>query len=431
MSEPETSGAEAGGGFGACPLLRRAAGGLRLDGVCLSDVARRFGTPAYIYTRSGIENNWRRVDAAFGARAHLVCYAVKACPNLAVLGVLARLGSGFDVVSGGELARVLRAGGEPRKIVFSGVGKQRWEIEQALAAGIGCFNVESAEELGLLEQIAGEQERVAPVAVRVNPDVDADTHPHVATGLRESKFGVAAVEAAALYDEIRRSPLLEARGVDCHIGSQVTETAPYRRALQSVLELADELVRRGDDLAHVDVGGGFGIAYADASPPPVEDYVRVIVDAVGARPYRILVEPGRSIVGDAGVLLTTVLRCKRNAGRDFAVVDAAMNDLPRPMLYQARHDVIAVRERGGEPRAFDVVGPVCESGDVLGRARLAGVRAGALLAILSAGAYGFSMAGNYNSRPRPVEVMTERGAAHLVRLRESIRDLMQGERPLQ
>ena len=422
------SGADARGEFDACPLLRRAAGGLRFDGVRLADVARQFGTPAYVYSRAGIEDNWRRIDAAFGARAHLVCYAVKACSNLAVLDVLARLGSGFDIVSGGELARVLRVGGDAQKIVFSGVGKQRWEIEQALVAGIGCFNVESAAELELLEQIAGEHNRVAPVAVRVNPDVDANTHPHVATGLRASKFGVGIEQAAALYDDIRRSPSLEARGVDCHIGSQVVETAPYRQALQSVVALADDLARRGDDVAHVDVGGGFGIAYADASPPPVEDYVRVICDAVGARRHRLIVEPGRAVVGNAGVLLTAVLRRKRNADKDFAVVDAAMNDLPRPMLYQARHDVVAVRDAGGgEPRPFDVVGPVCESGDVLGRARLADARAGDLLAILSAGAYGFSMAGNYNSRPRPVEVMIDRGAAHLVRLRESVQDLMQGE----
>ena len=421
---------DAKGPFGACPLLRRTGGGLRFDGVRLADVARQFGTPAYVYSRNGIERNWRRMGAAFGAREHLVCYAVKACPNIAVLDVLARLGSGFDVVSGGELARVLRAGGDARKIVFSGVGKQRWEIEHALAAGIGCFNVESAAELDLLAQIAGAQKRIAPVAVRINPDVDANTHPHVATGLRTSKFGVGVEQAAALYDEIRRHPSLDAHGVDCHIGSQITETAPYRKALHSVVELADYLTRRGDDVAHIDAGGGFGIAYADASPPPVEDYVRAINDVVGARPYRILVEPGRSIVGDAGVLVTTVLRRKNNGGRDFAVVDAAMNDLPRPMLYQARHDVVAVRERDGEPRPFEVAGPVCESGDVLGSARLADAREGDLLTILSAGAYGFSMAGNYNSRPRPVEVMIDRGQAHVVRLRESLQDLMQGERLL-
>ncbi len=413
--------------FNACPRLRREGGRLRLDGAALDDIAHQFGTPVYVYSRAGIEDNWRRIDAAFGARDRLVCYAVKACSNIAVLDVLARLGSGFDIVSGGELERVLKAGGDPAKVVFSGVGKQMWEIERALRAGIGCFNVESAAELAQIEQAAGDLNRAAPVAVRVNPDVDANTHPYIATGLRDGKFGVGIDEAEALYDEIQRSPLLEARGVDCHIGSQVTDIAPYREALQSTVALADRLARRGVGIEHLDIGGGFGIAYADAGPPPVEDYIAAVVDAVGARPYRIITEPGRAVAGSAGLLLTSVLHRKRNGGADFAVVDAAMNDLLRPALYQARHDIVAVRRRGGETRAFNVVGPVCESGDTLGRAHLADARRGDLLAILSAGAYGFSMAGNYNSRTRPAEVIVDGGEAHLVRLRESIQDLIEGE----
>ncbi len=413
--------------FNACPRLRREGGRLRFDGVGLDDIARQFGTPVYVYSRAGIEENWRRIDAAFGARRHLVCYAVKACSNIAVLNMLARLGSGFDIVSGGELERVLKAGGDPAKVVFSGVGKQMWEIEQALRAGIGCFNVESGEELERIEQAAGELNRAAPVAVRVNPDVNANTHPYIATGLRHSKFGVGLEEAEKLYDEIRRSPLLEARGVDCHIGSQVTETAPYRQALESTVALADRLAQRGIGIEHLDVGGGFGIAYPDVSPPPVEEYIGAICDAVGKRPYRIITEPGRAVTGDAGVLLTAVLRRKHNGGRDFAVVDAAMNDLLRPALYRARHDIVAVCGRKGEAQPFDVVGPVCETGDTLGQTHLPDARRGDLLAVLSAGAYGFSMAGNYNSRTRPAEVVVDRGEAHLVRLRESIRDLLEGE----
>ena len=413
--------------FNACPRLRREGGRLRLDGVALDDIARQFGTPVYVYSRAGIEDNWRRINAAFGARDHLVCYAVKACSNIAVLDVLARLGSGFDIVSGGELERVMKAGGDPAKVVFSGVGKQPWEIERALRAGIHCFNVESAAELAQIEQAAGDINRAAPVSVRVNPDVDANTHPYIATGLRDGKFGVGIAEAEALYDEIQRSSLLDARGVDCHIGSQVAEIAPYREALQSTVALADRLVQRGVSIAHLDIGGGFGIAYPDASPPPVEDYIAAVVDAVGKRPYRIITEPGRAVAGSAGLLLTTVLHRKRNGGKDFAVVDAAMNDLLRPALYQARHDIVAVRRRGGEKQAFDVVGPVCETGDTFGQAHLADARRGDLLALLSAGAYGFSMAGNYNSRTRPAEVIVDGDETHLVRLRESIQDLIEGE----
>lgn len=407
--------------------LRRAGKHLCVEGVRLDKVAHEVGTPVYVYSRAAIEDNWRRFDAAFGARPHLVCYAVKACSNIAVLALLAELGSGFDIVSGGELARALRAGCDPRKVFFSGVGKQAHEIERALHAGIGSFNIESESELGLLEQKVEAAGGKASVAVRVNPDVDANTHPHITTGRHCDKFGVTFEAAAELYRRLRESEVLEGCGIDCHVGSQVTDPSVYARALRRVLAFADELRAGGHPISHLDVGGGFAIAYDDEPVPAVEDYVKTITDLVADRPYRTVVEPGRAIVGNAGVLVTEVLYVKGAPGKNFIVVDAAMNDLMRPVLYRARHRIVPLEARGGQERVCDVVGPVCESGDTLAADCTLAGEEGARLAVLSAGAYGFSMAGNYNSRPRPAEVIVDGDEWHIVRLRESTADLLDGE----
>ena len=403
-------------------------GRLCVEDVTLDRIAETCGTPCYVYSRSALETAFRGYDQALAGRDHLVCYAVKANSNLAVLNVFARLGSGFDIVSGGELARVLRAGGDPRKIVFSGVGKTAGELRAALDAGILCFNVESASELTRLDHVAGEAGRVAPVSLRVNPDVDAQTHPYIATGLRENKFGVPFEDAIDLYRTAAELPNLRVCGIDCHIGSQLTEIPPFVAALQKLLGLVDRLAALGIALSHIDVGGGLGIRYRDETPPPVADYVRALGGCLGARPQKILFEPGRSLVGNAGVLLTRVEYLKHGAERNFAVVDAAMNDLMRPALYEAWHDIQPVAPRTGTTRHYEIVGPVCETGDFLGRDRALHLAEGDLLAIMSAGAYGMSMSSNYNTRPRATEVMVSGDRFEIVRARETFEQLIATEK---
>jgi len=398
------------------------------EGVPLEALAAAYGTPCYVYSRAALEERWRALDDVLAERAHLVCYSVKANSNLGVLDVLARLGSGFDIVSGGELARVLAAGGAPWRIVFSGVGKSEEEMRRALAAGVRCFNVESEAELERLEAVAARVGARAPVALRVNPHVDARTHPYIATGLRKSKFGVPIERAPSLYARAAELAHVDIAGVDFHIGSQQTSLEPFTDALERVLALVDTLARSGIELEHINVGGGMGIRYRDETPPEPAEYARAILDRLAGRDLELLVEPGRAIVGNAGVLLTRVDYLKSGDERRFAVVDAAMNDLLRPALYGAWQEILPAR-RGDDADAepLDVVGPVCESADFLGVNRRLAVRAGDLLAVCSSGAYGFVMSSNYNSRPRAAEVMVDGERHHLVRARERVEDLYAGE----
>jgi diaminopimelate decarboxylase len=401
-------------------------GELHAEAVPLAQIAERYGTPCYVYSRRALVDTFRAFDAAFAARDHLVCYAVKANSTLAVLNLLARLGSGFDIVSGGELARVIAAGGDPRKVVFSGVGKTAEEMRQALAAGILCFNVESEAELGRLEAVAAQAGTTAAVSLRVNPDVDPRTHPYIATGLKENKFGIPYADALALYRRARGMRHLAIAGIGCHIGSQLTDIAPFVAALERVLELADRLRAEGIALAHVDIGGGLGIRYRDESPPAVSEYARALTGCLGNRAMKLLLEPGRALVGHAGLLLTRVEYLKHGAEHNFAVVDAAMNDLLRPALYDAWHEVMPVRAGSGKT-LYEIVGPVCETGDFLARARPLALKEGDHLAIMAAGAYGMSMSSNYNSRPRAAEVMVDGTTAHLIREREAVSELMARE----
>ncbi len=404
-------------------------GTLHAEDVPLSRIAEEFGTPCYVYSRAALTDAFQRYDRAFGARAHLVCYAVKANSNLAILNLFARLGSGFDVVSGGELARVIAAGGEPGRTVFSGVGKTEREMREALAAGILGFNVESESELLRLERVAGKMGRHAPVSLRVNPDVDVRTHPYISTGLKQSKFGIAFRDAIRLYRLAHSSRHLKVVGIDCHIGSQLVEVEPVADAVRKVLKLADSLASEGIEMEHIDLGGGLGIRYADEVPPTQDAWVKALLDAVGDRPQSLLVEPGRSLVGNAGLLLTRVEYLKHGEAKNFAVVDAAMNDLIRPALYDAWHEVRAVKDSGAAA-VYDVVGPVCESGDFLAKERQLAIDEGSLLAIMSAGAYGMSLSSNYNTRPRAAEVVVDGGRFHLIREREQVEDLFAGERLL-
>ncbi len=402
------------------------------EDVPLSQIAARYGTPVYVYSRATLERHWRAFDDAFTGHPHLICYAVKANSNLAVLNVLARLGSGFDIVSVGELERVLRAGGDPSKIVFSGVGKREDEIRRALEVGIRCFNVEVASELDRLNRVAGQMGIKAPVSLRVNPDVDAGTHPYISTGLKENKFGIEVEAAMDEYGRAHTLPHLEVIGIDCHIGSQLTSVAPFIDALDRILVLVDRLQSEGIRLHHLDIGGGLGIRYHEESPPEPSDYARQILERMKGRDLEILTEPGRAIVGNAGVLLTRVEYLKSNRSKRFAVVDAAMNDLIRPSLYQAYQSIVPVEPRKGlEAAAFDVVGPVCETGDFLGKDRHLAIQEGDLLAVRSSGAYGFAMSSNYNSRPRAAEVMVDGGRDQLVRARESLEDLYRHEKTLE
>ena len=394
------------------------------EGSRLSDLAGRFGTPLYVYSRAALEAAWRAFDDALSGMPHQVCFAVKANGNLAVLDVLARLGSGFDIVSGGELARVLAAGGDPVRVIFSGVGKSREEMRMGLEAGIRSFNVESVSELERLARVASDLGRVAPVALRVNPDVDPKTHPHIATGLRSSKFGIPIEEARAVYASGARMPSLRMAGVGCHIGSQITSLEPFRDALGRVAALVDELAGDGIAITDVDVGGGLGIRYRDETPPSAAEYAEVVRNALGGRPVTVHLEPGRAVCGNAGVLLARVEYLKDNGDARFAIVDAAMNDFIRPALYDGWSRILPCERRGGEGSAvYTVAGPVCESGDFLGRDRELEVEEGDVVAILSAGAYGFVMSSNYNARPRAAEVMVDGERAHVARRRERAAEL--------
>jgi diaminopimelate decarboxylase len=403
-------------------------GELHAEDVPLSDIVRRHGTPLYVYSRATLTRHFHAFDGALAGHEHLVCYAVKANSNLAVLQVLARLGAGFDIVSGGELARVLKAGGDPRKVVFSGVGKSVAEMRQALVAGVGCFNVESEAELARLNDTAVNLKKRAAIALRVNPDVDPKTHPYISTGLKASKFGVDIAEGQRLYALAGTLPGIEVVGVACHIGSQLQELAPFLAALDRVLALADRLAQQGIELSHLDLGGGLGVRYDAETPPSPADLAGAVRERLSGRKLKVLLEPGRAIAGNAGVLVTRVEYLKRGGEKNFAVVDAAMNDLLRPALYQGWHAVLPVREgAGGERATWDVVGPVCESGDWLARGRELRLAPGDLLAFRTAGAYGFTMSSNYNTRPRAAEVMVDGKAMHLVRARESLDDLLRGE----
>ena len=403
-------------------------GELYAEDVAVADIAERFGTPAYIYSRATLERHYRAYDEALKNRPHLVCYAVKANSNLAVLNVLARLGAGFDIVSAGELERVLRAGGDAGKVVFSGVGKQEWEMKRALEAGVRCFNVESDTELDRLNKVAGELGVKAPISLRVNPDVDAGTHPYISTGLKENKFGIDIAEAPAVYARAASLPNLDIHGVDCHIGSQLTSVSPFLDALGRVLSLIDTLAEQGIRIRHLDMGGGLGVTYNQKPPPQPADYVKALNERMGDRELELVLEPGRSIAANAGILVTRVEFLKCTEHRNFAIIDAAMNDLIRPALYSAWQAIILVQpHQDSEERPWDLVGPVCETGDFLGKDRALRLKAGDLLAVRSAGAYGFVMASNYNTRNRPPELMVDGDQVHVVRRRETLDDQLAPE----
>jgi diaminopimelate decarboxylase len=406
-------------------------GRLHAESVPLDDIAERFGTPCYVYSRAAIEASMNDYQQALAGCAHLVCYAVKANSNLAVLNILARRGAGFDIVSGGELQRVLAAGGDPKKVVFSGVGKTAAEMTQALRLGIHCFNIESAEELKRLQEVAQSLHCCAPVSIRVNPDVDAKTHPYISTGLRENKFGIDIADAREVYQQAAAMSHIDVIGVDCHIGSQLTESRPFLDALQRVLSLVDELAAQGIELKHLDLGGGLGVVYRDEQPPSPQQYISELRQLVGERKLTLVFEPGRYIVANAGLLLTRVEYLKSNPEKNFAIVDAAMNDMLRPALYQSWMDIEPVAPHGDIPlRQWDVVGPVCETADFIAKDRSLALQAGDLLALRSAGAYGFVMSSNYNSRGRAAEIMVDDAQAFIVRQRESFDDLVRGESTL-
>lgn len=393
----------------------------------VTDIANAHGTPLYIYSRATIERHWKAFDNAAGSRPHIVCYAVKANSNLAVLNVMARLGSGFDIVSKGELARVLEAGGDPKKVVFSGVGKTSDEIAYALDKGIYCFNVESGAELDRIQNVAKSLNVVAPISLRVNPDVDAGTHPYISTGLKDNKFGINIDDAEEFYVYASKLSNIAVKGVDCHIGSQITEVAPFLDALDRVLALVDKLAAKNINLSHIDVGGGLGVCYNDEKPPHPEQYAKAIADKLEGREITLIFEPGRAIMANAGILVTEVEFLKSNEELNFAIVDAAMNDLIRPSLYSAWQAIIPVEQRDTPTKTYDIVGPICETGDFLGKKRELAIEAGDLLAIRSSGAYGFTMSSNYNSRPRVAEIMVDGEDVHVVRKRETIEQLWQGE----
>ena len=402
-------------------------GVLFAEQVNLQELAASYGTPLYVYSRATLERHWNAFDQALGGHKHLVCYAVKANSNIAVLALLARLGSGFDIVSAGELARVLHAGGEPGKVVFSGVGKTLAEMEQALEAGIRCFNVESSAELTRLGEVAAAHGVVAPVSLRVNPDVDANTHPYISTGLKENKFGIPVETALRVYQQVSAAEHLRIEGVDCHIGSQLAEISPFVDALDRVLELVHRIEDLGIEIHHLDLGGGLGVRYHNEQPPSPQQYVRPLLARLANSSKEILIEPGRAIAANAGILLTEVQYLKKTDDKNFVIVDAAMNDLIRPALYSAWQDIVNVVSRPQSSAIYDIVGPVCETGDFLGKQRELTVQQGDLLAVRSAGAYGFSMSSNYNSRPRAAEILVDGEKAHLIRRRESLEELFSQE----
>ncbi len=402
-------------------------GRLCAEDVDLEALARQYGTPLYVYSRATLERHWKAFDDALGQQPHLVCYAVKANSSLAVLNVLARLGSGFDIVSVGELERVLKAGGNANKIVFSGVGKRAEEMRRALEVGIRCFNVESEAELELLNQVAGDMGKQAPVSLRVNPDVDAQTHPYISTGLKENKFGISHDQAITVYERAAAMDNIDVQGIDCHIGSQLTQVEPFVDALKRVLELVDQLEQKGIKLHHMDLGGGLGIRYKDETPPTPAEQASALVEELAGRDIEILIEPGRAIAANAGILLTQVLYLKHTEHKNFAIIDAAMNDLMRPALYSAWQEIIPVIETEGEAKLYDLVGPVCETGDFLGKDRELSLQQGDILAVRSSGAYGFTMSSNYNTRPRAAEIMVDGNEVHVIRQRETLEQLLQGE----
>ncbi len=401
------------------------------EDVAVDEIVAQYGSPCYVYSRATFEKHWNAFDQAFGDHPHLICYAVKANSNIAILNILARLGSGFDIVSLGELERVLAAGGKPEKIVFSGVGKREDEIVAALKTGIRCFNIEVKGELDRINQLAGDLGVVAPVSFRVNPDVDAKTHPYISTGLKENKFGIDIQQAIAEYRRAAKMDNIKVIGIDCHIGSQLTETTPFLAALDKVLVLVNTLKQEGIAIHHLDLGGGLGIRYKDETPPEPAEYVASILDKLGDSGYEIALEPGRAIAGNAGILVTQVEYLKPTEHKNFAIVDAAMNDLVRPSLYSAWQGIIPVKkESSAVENTWDIVGPVCETGDFLGKDRLLKLSQGDLLAVRSSGAYGFTMSSNYNSRPRVAEIMVDGKDIHLIRERESIPQLWTGEKLL-
>lgn len=407
-------------------------GVLHAESLALPALAEQFGTPAYVYSRTALEEALREFQDVLtqhpAGKDALVCYAVKANSNLAILNLFARMGAGFDIVSGGELQRVLAAGADPKKIVFSGVGKTAAEMKLALDAGIFCFNVESAAELERLNTVAGQLGVKAPVSLRVNPNVDPKTHPYISTGLKEAKFGVAYEDALALYRRAAALPNIQTAGIDCHIGSQLLDPSPFIEALDRILALIDQLTVEGIEIYHLDLGGGLGIRYKDdQTQPTVASYLTPLLDKLAGRGLKVVLEPGRRLVGNAGLLLTRVEFLKPGEGKSFAIIDAAMNDLMRPALYEAWHDILPVTPRQGETRVYDVVGPVCETGDFLGQARPLCVEPGDLLAVMSAGAYGMAMSSNYNTRPRAVEVMVDGDQAFTIRQRETVAQLYAGE----
>jgi diaminopimelate decarboxylase len=401
---------------------------LYAEQVPLADIAARFGTPCYVYSRAALTDSLRQFTDALQGREHLICYAVKANSNLAILNVLARLGAGFDIVSGGELQRVLAAGGDARKVVFSGVGKTVAEMHMALDAGILCFNVESDAELDRLDRVAASMGKIAVISLRVNPDVDAKTHPYISTGLKQNKFGVAYDDALRLYRKARNLTSLRITGMDCHIGSQLTETGPFVAAAEKILALVDALASEGIILEHLDLGGGLGIRYKDETPPAIGDYVAALLAVLKGRSEKLLLEPGRVLVGNAGILLTRVEYLKHGEEKNFAIVDAAMNDLMRPALYDAYHNILPVLRENGPSQSYEVVGPICETGDFIGHARDLSIGQDSLLAVLSAGAYGMSMSSNYNTRPRAAEVIVDGTLVHLVREREQLLQMYAGEK---
>lgn len=409
-------------------------GHLHIDGVSLITLAQEFGTPCYVYSQAHLLSRFLAYQNGLQQRAGLICFAVKANSNLSVLQTFARAGSGFDIVSGGELARALAAGADPQKILFSGVGKSRSEIVSALQAGIGCFNVESLPELYAIDEVAQSMGLRAPISLRINPDVDPGTHPYISTGLKGNKFGIAANDALAAYQVASQLAGLTVVGIDCHIGSQITQVAPYIEATEKVLDLVDLLQAQGIHLTHIDLGGGLGISYQpEETAPDIAGFVQTLSACLARRGHadkKLILEPGRSLVGNAGVLLTRVEYLKNGESRHFAIVDAAMNDLLRPTLYDAWMNVVPVIPNAEPPTLYDIVGPVCESGDWLARDRSLSLRPGDLLAVCSAGAYGMTMASNYNSRPRPPEIMVHSGRARLIRPRETLQDLLGPERKL-
>ncbi|MFY0678166.1 MAG: diaminopimelate decarboxylase [Neptuniibacter sp.] len=406
-------------------------GQLCSEEVALTRIAEEFGTPTYVYSRDALERAYLAYAEALEGRDALVCYAVKANSNLAVLNVLARLGAGFDIVSVGELERVLRAGGDAAKVVFSGVGKQPHEISKALEVGIRCFNIESEAELERVNAVAAEEDKVAAISFRVNPDVDAGTHPYISTGMKENKFGIDIDDAVRIYQRAAEMQAVEIVGMDCHIGSQLTEVAPFLDALDRVLVLVDKLADSGITIKHLDLGGGLGVCYTDEVPPTPQEYISEVLKKIEGRDLELIFEPGRSIAANAGVMLTRVEFLKCTGEKNFAIIDGAMNDLIRPSLYSAYQEIVPVmlRETGDE-KSWDLVGPVCETGDFLGKDRQMNLEPGDLLAVCSAGAYGFVMASNYNSRGRPAEVMVDDNQYHLIRKRESLSDLVKGEQLL-